>query len=154
MMSEDEEVLRRNIAATAPKRKQRGPNDYGSKTKKKGAPVVGGQARTLFGSGPDAPKPGITKEAARLKVRAAELAAKLQVDFLEAVDDKVSEARRGGASAAVIEQLTTNVLNLMKDALDREFGKAGASLDLTSSDGTAKLPNVIRLVGPEEPDNG
>lgn len=152
-MTDSPEQIRAAIEATKPKRKQRGPNDMGSKTKPKGSPVVGNQAKTLFGQ-PGAPKPGITKEAARLKVRAAELAAKLQVDFLEAVDDKVSEARRAGASAAVIEQLTTNVLNLMKDALDREFGKAGASLDLTSSDGTAKLPNVIRLVGPEKPTDG
>lgn len=144
-MTDSPDNIRATIAATKPKRKQRGPNDLGSKTKPKGAPVVGNQAKTLFGQ-PGAPKPGITKEAARLKVRAAELAAKLQVDFLEAVDDKVTEARQAGASAAVIEQLTTNVLNLMKDALDREFGKAGASLDLTSSDGSQAAPTQINLV--------
>lgn len=118
-----------------PKRKQLRKDDFSSTTKQKGAAVVGNQAKTLFGQ-PGAPKPGVTSAQRILAIRAAELAAKLQVDFLEEIDSHVTAARKSGASADVIATLTTNVLNLMKDAMDREFGKAGQTLDLKSTDGT------------------
>lgn len=128
-----------------PRRKQRPKDDFGSTTKKKGAPVVGKQATTLFGAGPNAPKPGVTSAQRILAIRAAELAAKLQVDFLEEIDSHVTKARKSGASADVIATLTTNVLNLMKDAMDREFGKAGQTLDLTTN-GESVAPTQIQLV--------
>lgn len=127
-----------------PRRKQRPKDDFGSKTKPKGAPVVGKQATTLFGQ-PGAPKPGVTSAQRILAIRAAELAAKLQVDFLEEIDSHVTAARKAGASADVIATLTTNVLNLMKDAMDREFGKAGQTLDLTTN-GESVAPTQIQLV--------
>lgn len=132
-----------------PKRQQRAKDDFGSKTKQKGSPVVGKQASTLFGQ-PNAPKPGVTSAQRILAIRAAELAAKLQVDFLEEIDKHVTALRKKGATAEVIAVATANVRGIMTDAMDREFGKAGSSIDITSSDGSAKLPNVIKLVGPDE----
>lgn len=153
MNTDDPEKLREAIAATKPVRKQRGPNDLGSKTKPKGTPVSGNQAKTLYGQ-PGAPKPGITKEAARLKVVNAEIAARLSNYMLSSVEQLVEDAIKRGVPEEVVALNTTNTLALMKDALDREYGKAGGSLDLTSSDGTAKLPNTIRLVGPDTQTDG
>lgn len=135
-MTDSPEQIRAAIEATKPKRKQRGPNDMGSKTKKKGAPVVGGQARTLFGAGPDAPRPGITKEAARLKVVNAEIAARLSNYMLESLEQIITDAIKRGVPEDVIAMNTANNLALMRDAMDREYGKAGATVDLKSSDGS------------------
>ena len=135
MPADDPDDIRATIAATKPKRKQRGPNDLGSKTKQKGAPVVGNQAATLFGM-PGAPKPGITKEAARLKVVNAEIAARLSNYMLESLEQIITDAIKRGVPEEVISMNTANNLALMRDAMDREYGKAGATVDLKSSDGS------------------
>lgn len=153
MTDENPDKLREIIKATKPVRKQRGPNDLGSKTKPKGTPVSGNQAKTLYGQ-PGAPKPGVTKEAARLRVVNAEIAARLSNYMLASVEQMVEDAIKRGVPEDIVALNTTNTLALMKDALDREYGKAGGSLDLTSSDGTAKLPNTIRLVGPDTQSDG
>lgn len=145
MTSDNPDKLREAISATKPVRKQRGPNDLGSKTKKKGAPVSGNQAKTLYGQ-PGAPKPGITKEAARLKVVNAEIAARLSNYMLSSVEQLVEDAIKRGVPEEVVALNTTNTLALMKDALDREYGKAGATVDLTSSDGSQAAPTQINLV--------
>lgn len=128
------------------RRQQRAKDDFGSPTKKKGAPVVGNQAKTLFGQ-PGAPKPGVTSEARIAAIKAAEIAAKLQLDFLTAYAEKVTKLRQVDDSAdAVIDLVNSNSLKMINDAIDRAHGKATSSVDLTSSDGSAAAPSVIRIV--------
>lgn len=130
-----------------PKRQQRAKDDFGSKTKPKGSAVVGRQATTLFGAGPNAPKPGVTSEARIAAIKAAEIAAKLQLDFLSAYAEKVTKLRQVDDSAdAIIELVNSNSLKMINDAIDRAHGKATSSVDLTSSDGSAAAPSVIRIV--------
>lgn len=135
MTDENPDKLREIIKATKPVRKQRGPNDLGSKTKPKGTPVSGNQAKTLYGQ-PGAPKPGVTKEAARLRVVNAEIAARLSNYMLASVEQMVEDAIKRGVPEDIVALNTTNTLALMKDALDREYGKAGATVDVKSSDGS------------------
>lgn len=116
-----------------------------SKTKPKGSPVTGRQAETLFG-GPRGNTPGLTSKQKLLAYRAAELAAELSVDILEEVKKRVDQWKREGKSAEAIQELTTNVLALMRDQMDRSFGKAPTSVDLTSNGETVNAPTQIQLV--------
>lgn len=136
-----------------PKRKRATKYGADSTTKQKGSPVVGRQSETMFGSGPRANRPGITSETAKLRVKNAEIAARLSNHMLSSVEKLVEDAISRGVPEDIVSLNTTNTLSLMKDAMDREYGKAGGSLDVTSSDGSAKLPTVIQLVGPEPTDN-
>lgn len=116
-----------------------------SKTKPKGSPVVGRQAETLFGA-PNGNTPGLTSKQKLLAYRASELAAELSVDFLEEIKGHVDRARAAGNGAEAIQALTTNALALMRDAMDRSFGKAQSSVDLTSNGETVNAPTQIQLV--------
>lgn len=117
-------------------RKRRGTNDFGSKTKPKGTPVVGKQAETLFGSVRGNPA-GCTKEAALRRHQAAEIAATVQLEFLQAYAKKIKEIQDKSESAdQVIELVNAHSLKLLDSVMDRAFGKAGSTIDLTSSDGT------------------
>lgn len=116
------------------RRQQRPKDDFGSPTKQKGAPVVGRQASTLFGAGPNAPKPGVTSEQRIATIKAAEIAAKLQLEFLTAYADKVTKLRQLDDSAdQIIELVNSNSLKMLGDALDRAYGKATSSVDVTSN---------------------
>lgn len=136
-----------------PKRKRGTKYSGESKTKPAGSPVVSdAQASRLFGA-PNGNRPGITSETAKLRVKNAEIAARLSNHMLSSVEKLVEDAINRGVPEDIVALNTTNTLSLMKDAMDREYGKAGGSLDVTSSDGSAKLPTVIQLVGPEPTDN-
>lgn len=115
-----------------------------SKTKQKGAPVVGRQADTLFG-GPKGNTPGLSAEQARRRYENGKLAERAQGIWLKTLVDRMEQLPE-----EALEELRADTLRLVQDALDRANGKAVASVDVTSSDGSASLPNVIRLVGPED----
>lgn len=104
-----------------------------SKTKPKGSPVVGNQGKTLFGQ-PGAPKPGRTSRQAQFAMKAAEYAAVLAEGFLEQAKKEFDEAVARGDSREALALLSTNLLGLMKDQMDRHNGKAVNKVDLTSSD--------------------
>jgi hypothetical protein len=111
---------------------------------------------TRFGQ-PGGNKPGVTSDQRKATIRAAEArekaavkAAKIQDMMLGAV---VEELEKADDPAAVMMHIRADILRLVQDALDRGYGKAGASIDVTSSDGSAAMPSVIRLVGPDSDDS-
>lgn len=93
---------------------------------------------------------GKTKSQKRAEMEAAEKAAKARAILLDAVVDKLEKADLTEDKLAYIQK---DILALIHNALDRGWGKAQSSLDLTSSDGSASLPSSIRLVGPDDDDN-
>ena len=85
------------------------------------------------------------------KAKAAEAAAKVQADLVEALARVVSSA---GDDADKLDHIRSDVLKLLKDAQDRGFGAPVQQIDNTSSDGSA-APSVIKIVaapisGPSE----
>lgn len=95
---------------------------------------------------------GNTPEAWVVRRRNAEKAQRIHAVLLESLERWLDSAPSDEARTALIR---ADILNLTKDSLDREYGKAQGSLDLTSSDGSASLPTKIMLVGPDaqEDDN-
>ncbi len=89
---------------------------------------------------------GNSSEAWVVRRRNAEKAQRIHAVLLESLERWLDNAPSDEARTALIR---ADILNLTKDSLDREFGKAQGSLDLTSSDGSASLPTKIMLVGPE-----
>ena len=87
-------------------------------------------------------KKGNTPEAWVVRRRNAEKAQRIHAVLLESLERWLDNAPNDEARTALIR---ADILNLTKDSLDRQYGKAQGSLDLTSSDGTAG-PTTIRLV--------
>lgn len=131
--------------AETPKPRKRSTKDSGpSKTKQKGAPVVGRQAETLFG-GPRGNPSGLSREQALARYENGKLAERAQGIWLKTLVDRMEQLPE-----EALEELRADTLRLVQDALDRANGKAVASVDVTSSDGSASLPNAIRLIGPDD----
>lgn len=124
-----------------PKRQQK--KGRPSKTKPKGSPVVGRQAETLFGA-KNGNTPGVTSAQKKAAYRAAELAQIATTAWLENLVKLVN-----AEPDKALQHLDNTRLALVNSAQDRGFGKAQSSLDVTSSDGSARLPSVIQLVGPD-----
>lgn len=78
----------------------------------------------------------------------AEAAAKAQTEMVEALARVVDQAKDDPAK---LEHIKGDVLRLLSDSMDRGFGKAVQQIDSTSSDGSARLPSRILLVGPDTP---
>lgn len=89
---------------------------------------------------------GKTSEHRKAEVRAAEAAAKVQADLIEALARVMDTAKDDADKLAYIR---AEVNTLLKNAQDRAFGSPTQQIDSTSSDGSAVLPNRIVLVGPE-----
>lgn len=89
---------------------------------------------------------GKTSEHRKAEVRAAEAAAKVQADMIEALARVMDTAKDDADKLAYIR---AEVNTLLKNAQDRAFGSPTQQIDNTSSDGSAALPNRIILVGPE-----
>lgn len=124
-----------------PKPRKRSTKDSGpSKTKQKGKPVVGRQGETLFG-GPRGNPSGLSREQALLRYENGKLAEKAQHTWLKTLVSKLDEAPEDA-----LDQLRTDTLRLVQDAIDRAQGKAVASVDVTSSDGSASAPSRIEIV--------
>lgn len=89
---------------------------------------------------------GLTKEQAKRRSDNADKAEKLrelQLDGLLKLAAKLTPED--------IERLVRADINtIVRDAIEREHGKPGQQLDLLSSDGSAAMPSVIRLVGPSD----
>lgn len=85
---------------------------------------------------------GKTSEHRKAEIRAAEAAAKVQADLVEALARVVSSA---GDDAEKMEHIRSDVLKLLKDAQDRGFGSPVQPQEITSPDGSAS-PSVIRIV--------
>jgi len=84
---------------------------------------------------------GKTSEHRKAEVRAAEAAAKVQADLVEALARVVSSA---DDDPTKLEHIRADVLKLLKDAQDRGFGAPTQHVDNTSSDGSS--PSVIKIV--------
>lgn len=89
---------------------------------------------------------GKTSEHRKAEIRAAELAAKVRLDLVEALAKTLNDA---GKDTDKLEAIRADVLRLLKDSEDRAFGTASQHVDQTSSDGSARLPSRIVLCGPE-----
>ena len=89
---------------------------------------------------------GKTSEHRKAEVRAAEAAAKVQADLIEALARVMDTAKDDADKLAYIR---AEVNTLLKNAQDRAFGSPTQQIDSTSSDGSASLPTRIVLVGPE-----
>jgi hypothetical protein len=86
---------------------------------------------------------GKTSEHRKAEIRAAELAAKVQLDLVEALSNTLD------AAAGDEEKLTSikaDVLKLLKDAQDRGYGSPKQSIDMESPDGSLTPPSVVQIV--------
>ena len=81
------------------------------------------------------------------EVEAAEIAAKARLGLVRAFANLVDGVATDAERQALID---ANALKLLKDSEDRGFGAPTQPVDNTSSDGSARLPSRIILVGPEE----
>jgi len=82
------------------------------------------------------------------EIEAAELAAKVQLRMMKAVDAKITQMETTldiPDPYAALTAIKADILKLLKDAQDRGFGQATQPIDNTSSDGTM-TPTVINLV--------
>lgn len=85
---------------------------------------------------------GKTSEHRKAEIRAAELAAKVQLDLITALANAVDEC---DGDVGKLDYLTKEVNTLLKNAQDRGFGQPVAPQEITSPDGSAG-PSVIRIV--------
>lgn len=76
---------------------------------------------------------GKTSEHRQAEIRAAELAAKVQLDLVEALHNTLTQADGDEVKLAAIK---SDVLKLLKDAQDRGYGAPTQPIDSTSSDGS------------------
>lgn len=132
--------------AITPKPKRQRTTKHGpeSKTKRKGTPPTERQRETMFGGVRSNPQ-GQTSEWRKATIKASELAAKMQLEFLTAYADKIDELRSLDKSDEIIALVNANSLKLLNDAIDRAHGKAGSSIDVTSN-GESVGPQTIRLI--------
>lgn len=85
---------------------------------------------------------GKTSEHRKAEIRAAELAAKVQLDLITALANAVDEC---DGDVGKLDYLTKEVNTLLKNAQDRGFGQPTQPQEITSPDGSAG-PSVIRIV--------
>jgi len=91
---------------------------------------------------PRGPQPGKTSEHRQAEIRAAELAAKVQLELVEALHNVLVKA---DGDEVKISAIKADVLKLIKDAQDRAFGVPKAAIDLSSEDGTMAPPQIVRI---------
>jgi hypothetical protein len=98
---------------------------------------------TRFVPGQSGNPGGKTSEHRKAEIRAAELAAKVQLDLVEALHNTIVSA---GDDKVKLEAIRADVLKLLKDAQDRAFGTPKASIDLESPEGTLSAPQRVEIV--------
>jgi len=86
---------------------------------------------------------GKTSEHRKAEIRAAELAAKVQLDLVEALSNTLDAAEGDEDKLAAIK---ADVLKLLKDAQDRGYGSPKSSMDLSSEDGSMTPPTTVQIV--------
>lgn len=102
---------------------------------------------TQFKPGQSGNPGGKTSEHRQAEIRAAEAAAIVQADLVEALARVVQTA---GDDLERLAHIKAEVNTLLKNAQDRGFGSPQQHVDQTSSDGSASLPTRIVLVAPDE----
>jgi hypothetical protein len=88
---------------------------------------------TQFKPGQSGNPGGKSSEHRKAEVRAAELAAKVQLDLVEALHNTLTAAQDDADKLAAIK---ADVLKLLKDTQDRAYGTPKSSVDLESPNGT------------------
>lgn len=95
---------------------------------------------------------GNSSAAWEVRRRNAEKIAAMQTLLADAMHKKAEELAAKDDPQELIDALVrTDITNLSREIMDRGFGKAQGSLDLTSSDGSAG-PTTIRLVAAKDDD--
>lgn len=98
---------------------------------------------TQFQPGQSGNPGGKTSEHRKAEIRAAELAAKVQLDLVEALSNTLDKAAGDEDKLAAIK---ADVLKLLKDAQDRGYGTPKSSIDIESPDGSLSPPSVVQIV--------
>ena len=93
---------------------------------------------------------GKTRQHRLDEIRAAEAAAKVQADLVEALAKAIEESKGNDDKLAFIR---AEVNALLKNAQDRAYGTPQQHVDTTSSDGSARLPSRIILTAPGDTDS-
>lgn len=88
---------------------------------------------TPFKPGQSGNPGGKTSEHRKAEIKAAELAAMVQADLVEALYNTLQQAEGDEAKLGAIK---ADVLKLLKDSQDRGFGSPQQHIDNTSSDGS------------------
>lgn len=88
---------------------------------------------TRFKAGDNANPQGKTSHQKRNEMRAAELASQMTVEMLEGYVGLMTVAESNGMKAGM---LSSDLMNLIKEAQSRAHGTPKASVDLTSEDGS------------------
>jgi hypothetical protein len=88
---------------------------------------------TPFKPGQSGNPGGKTSEHRKAEIKAAELAAMVQADLVEALYNTLQQAEGDEAKLGAIK---ADVLKLLKDSQDRGFGSPQQRIDNTSSDGS------------------
>lgn len=88
---------------------------------------------------------GLTTEQIEQRKRNRDTAMAIEEKLLGAVAKDLTDRE-----AQALEHVRADVLRLIHVAIERNDGKPVAQIDNTSSDGSAKLPHRILLVGPDE----
>lgn len=104
---------------------------------------------TQFGAGNNANPTGKTSIHRAAEIKAAEMAAMVQADLVEALYNTVKDA---STDEARLEQLRGDVLKLLKDSQDRGFGAPQVHVDNTSSD-RSMTPRGLAGFYAERPDS-
>lgn len=86
---------------------------------------------------------GKTSEHRKAEVRAAELAAKIQLDLVEALSSAVDGC---DGDKEKLVYLNKEVNALLKNAQDRGYGAPKSSMDISSTDGSLSPPSVVQIV--------
>ncbi len=102
---------------------------------------------TRFKPGESGNPGGKTSEHRKAEIRAAELAALVQLEWMESLFKLVKESKEDSDKIAYINK---EMNTLVKNAQDRGFGAPQQHVDNTSSDGSASLPSRIILTGPDD----
>ena len=85
---------------------------------------------------------GKTSEHRKAEIRAAEIAAKVQLDLVEALHNTLKAAQDDAPKLAAIK---ADVLKLLKDSQDRGYGAPKSSVDLSSEDGSMSPPTTVKI---------
>lgn len=95
---------------------------------------------------------GMTKELSARIRRTAEKVTRMQELQAEAVVKLLEQLEAEGRHAEIAEFVKSDYNTFARDVMDRAFGKAQGSLDLTNSDETMK-PTTIRLIAATQEDD-
>ena len=102
---------------------------------------------TRFGAGVSGNPSGKTSQQKQNEYKAAELASKVTLDWMQAISNIIDSAN---GDEAKIADLRSDTLNLIKEAQSRAHGTPKASVDLTSEDGSMSAPSVIQIVSKDD----